>query len=132
MISRHPYLRILDACHLLLFAICFCQRNMNMKKLASAKNLFYMATLNNLGQVYRILGDDEKARYYFAHLRSALLLLQQQEGGIPEKHHGYIWRFFQTSTTFLSFPSNERIATNKLPSAAATLGEEGPTGVSST
>jgi hypothetical protein len=77
-------------------------------------NLFYMATLNNLGQVHRSLGDDEKARYYVAQLLSALLFLQQRASDKMKKYRGYIWCFFQTAS-FLHSPSDM----SKITGAAA-------------
>lgn len=78
----------------------------NVDGVSSIKNLFCMATLNNLGQVYKSLGDDGKARYFFSHLLSTLLLLQQQDNGILEKYHGYTLQFIQT-TSFLTSPSSD-------------------------
>jgi hypothetical protein len=44
-------------------------------------NFFSMAVLNNLGQVFRAVGQEEKAARCFSHLLSTLVFLVERHGG---------------------------------------------------
>jgi tetratricopeptide (TPR) repeat protein len=79
-------------------------------------NLFSMAALNNLGQVFRCLCEDEKAGHCFAHLLSTLLFMVDHRNAENRRKESfeYIPGFFRTTSYLLS-----RDDRNKNTAAAA-------------
>jgi tetratricopeptide (TPR) repeat protein len=79
-------------------------------------NIFSMAALNNLGQVYRRLGDNEKAKLCFSHLLSTLLLVRRDHCDNTKSSLAYILRAIFRTTSHLMTSKNE---TNKTAAPAA-------------
>jgi hypothetical protein len=47
---------------------------------------FTMAIINNLGHLYRLLGDEEKGAQCFRHLLSSILFLRSYDGGLTDNN----------------------------------------------
>jgi hypothetical protein len=73
-------------------------------------NLFSMAALNNLGQVFRCLREDEKAGHCFAHLKSTLLFMVDRNGENLKGSFEYIRGFFRTTSYLMSRDMNKEAA----------------------
>jgi hypothetical protein len=74
-------------------------------------NLFSMAALNNLGQVFLCLREEDKARHSFAHLLSTLLFMVVDRNAENLKgSFEHIRGFFRTTSCFMSRDTNKKAA----------------------
>lgn len=76
----------------------------------ATKNIFSMAALNNLGQVFRCLRENEKADKCFSNLLSTLMFMVDQNSDIIQGSYEYIRGFFKTTSHLMSQNKNMKVA----------------------
>lgn len=96
----------------------YAHHNNNTNSIIATHNLFSMATLNNLGQIFRELQNHENARHCGAQLLSTLLyMVERNNNSDISLSMDCVRGFFQTTSKLI--PSSRGDVMNKKTAAAA-------------